>query len=123
MNNHIIEGPIVPELLKCSVSGCMQYTPSNSRLCTYHALGVATTSNPIASKYPKYYKALPVGETHIDVYMVHSLFGIDDASGAIQHASKKLLLSGVRTGNKTKRQDIQEAVDTLNRWLDMNPKT
>ena len=72
-----------------------------------------------AKKYPKYYKSV----THldeIDVYQVHNLFNIQDPSGAIQHASKKLLLSGVRTGNKTQYKDIQEARDTLNRWLEMN---
>lgn len=76
--------------------------------------------NPsMAEKYPKYYKDVSGVET-IDVYAVHDLFGIDDASGAIQHASKKLLLSGVRTGGKSKIDDVREARDTLNRWLEMN---
>jgi len=70
-------------------------------------------------KYPKYYKSVK-GVDEIDVYAVHALFGIDDCSGALQHASKKLLLSGVRTGGKTKHQDIEEARDTLNRWLAIN---
>ena len=74
----------------------------------------------MAEKYPKYYK--PVGElTEIDVYAVHHLFAIHDPSGAIQHASKKLMLSGVRTGGKSKHQDIKEARDTLTRWLELNP--
>lgn len=76
----------------------------------------------LAQQYPKYYKALPKNMTEIDVYGVHMLFNIQDPSGAIQHASKKLLLSGVRTGGKTARQDIQEARDTLNRWLQLNPE-
>lgn len=76
--------------------------------------------NPsMAEKYPKYYKDVS-GVGTIDVYAVHDLFGIDDASGAIQHASKKLLLSGVRTGGKSKVDDVREARDTLNRWLEMN---
>lgn len=75
----------------------------------------------LAQKYPKYYK--PVGQlTEIDVYAVHKLFEIEDPSGAIQHASKKLLLSGVRTGNKSKFKDILEARDTLNRWIELNPE-
>lgn len=73
----------------------------------------------IAKKYPKYYKSVAHLD-EIDVYQVHNLFNIQDPSGAIQHASKKLLLSGVRTGNKTQYKDIQEARDTLNRWLEMN---
>lgn len=79
--------------------------------------GSTSVPQTLAQKYPKYYKAIPEGMTEIDVYGVHMLFDIQDPSGAIQHASKKLLLSGVRTGNKTKYQDIMEARDTLTRWL------
>lgn len=78
-----------------------------------------TLSQSLSQRYPKYYK--PVGElTEVDVYAVHQLFSLDDVSGCIHHASKKLLLSGVRTGGKTKQQDIREARDTLNRWLELN---
>ena len=80
-----------------------------------------TQDNTIAMStlYPKYYKF--VGDlTEVDVYQVHKLFNIQDPSGAIQHASKKLLLSGVRTGGKSQFDDIREARDTLNRWLEMN---
>lgn len=73
----------------------------------------------LADKYPQYYKSVK-GMDVIDVYAVHDLFDIQDPSGAIQHASKKLLLSGVRTGGKTKYHDIKEARDTLNRWLELN---
>ena len=73
----------------------------------------------MSQKYPKYYKE--IGElTEVDVYAVHYLFDIQDPSGAIQHASKKLLLSGVRTGGKTMFKDITEARDTLTRWLELN---
>lgn len=70
-------------------------------------------------KYPKYYKDV-AGLNEIDVYQVHNLFDVQDASGCLQHASKKLLLSGVRTGGKSKHDDIREARDTLTRWLDIN---
>lgn len=74
---------------------------------------------PLSEVYPKYYKA--VGDlTEIDVYAVHHLFQIQDCSGAIQHASKKLLLSGARTGGKSAYKDIKEARDTLTRWLQLN---
>lgn len=70
-------------------------------------------------KYPQYFK--DVSEfTEVDVYAIHHLFEVDDPAGCIQHASKKLLLSGVRTGGKSKFQDIKEARDTLNRWLELN---
>lgn len=73
----------------------------------------------VATLYPKYYKNVSHLEA-VDVYRVHQLFNIQDPSGAIQHASKKLLLSGVRTGGKSQFDDIREARDTLNRWLEMN---
>lgn len=80
-----------------------------------------STKQSMSQKYPKYYK--PVGNLkEVDVYQICNLFGLEDASGAIHHAVKKLLLSGVRTGGKTKRQDIMEARDTLNRWLDIYPE-
>ena len=76
----------------------------------------------MAQKYPKYYK--PVGNlTEVDVYAIHKIFNVQDPSGAIHHASKKLLLSGVRTGGKTPYKDIQEARDTLTRWLQLNDDT
>lgn len=70
-------------------------------------------------KYPKYYKDVS-GLNEIDVYQIHNLFDVQDASGCLQHASKKLLLSGVRTGGKSKYDDIREARDTLTRWLAIN---
>lgn len=72
--------------------------------------------------YPKYYKDVSDVE-ELDVYHVHQIFNIQDPSGAIQHASKKLLLSGVRTGGKSFYDDIREARDTLNRWLEINQQT
>ena len=68
--------------------------------------------------YSKYFRDVSHLE-EMDVYAVHSVFGVDDPSGAIQHASKKLLLSGSRTGGKSKYQDIKEAHDTLTRWLEL----
>lgn len=81
-------------------------------------------ASSLSKQYPKYYKDVRMLD-ELDVYAVHQVFNIQDPSGAIQHASKKLLLSGVRTGGKSKREDIKEARDTLTRWLQidelMNP--
>jgi hypothetical protein len=77
---------------------------------------------PVSEKYAAYQKDVRKLDS-IDVYETHRLFAIDDPSGCLQHASKKLLLSGVRTGGKTKLQDIEEARDTLNRWLEMERRT
>lgn len=75
----------------------------------------------IAQKYPKYYKDVRDID-FMDVYSVHQVFGVSDPSGAIHHASKKLLLSGVRTGGKSIRSDIKEARDTLTRYLELHPE-
>lgn len=76
----------------------------------------------MSDKYPKYYKAIPAGVTEIDVYAVCNLFPVNDATGCINHARKKLLVPGTRTGGKSFRDDIREARDTLNRWLELNPE-
>lgn len=75
-------------------------------------------TSTMSSLYPDYYKSC-VGITELDVYTVHHLFNINDPSGCIQHASKKLLLSGVRTGGKSAYNDIKEARDTLTRKLQL----
>ena len=74
------------------------------------------------SPYSRYFKTVPKDVSEIDVYAVHSLFkvGESDSSGAIKHASKKLLLAGTRTGSKSLHKDITEARDSLNRWLEMH---
>ena len=73
----------------------------------------------ISEDYPEYFKDVS-HLNKIDIYTVHQLFNIQDPSGCIHHASKKLLLSGSRNGGKSKYQDIKEARDSLNRWLALN---
>lgn len=72
-------------------------------------------------KYKAYFKDVSDLD-EVDVYQVHQIFDIQDPSGCLHHASKKLLLPGVRTGGKERYQEIEEARDTLNRWLEINRK-
>ena len=72
----------------------------------------------MVKRYPKYYKDVRKLSA-IDVYAIHELFDINDPSGCIQHASKKLLLCGVRTGGKDVATEIKEARDTLTRKLQL----
>ena len=72
-----------------------------------------------AKKYDVYFKDFS-GCDEADVYQVHHNFKLVDPSGCKHHASKKILLSGVRTGGKDEYKDIEEARDTLNRWLEIN---
>lgn len=52
----------------------------------------------------------------VDVYRVLELFEVTDP--CLQHAIKKLLCAGGR-GAKDMEQDVQEAMDTLERYQDM----
>lgn len=52
----------------------------------------------------------------VDVYRVLELFNVTNP--CLQHAVKKLLCAGGR-GAKDMEQDVQEAMDTLERWQDM----
>ena len=112
----------------CVSMGCPGYSYDYHPLCDMCRKEKLLNTNPakdkssLASLYPKYHKSTE-GMDSVDVYAVHKLFNIQDPSGCIQHASKKLLLSGVRTGGKTKYDDIKEARDTLTRWLELNSPT
>lgn len=81
-----------------------------------------SSDRSMAELYPKYYKAIPPDWDTIDVYGVCKLFPVDDDSGCIRHAVKKLLVPGIRTGGKSFYDDIREARDTLNRWMQLNPE-
>lgn len=93
----------------------------NGQASQGHSVAVGENDgSSLADLYPKYHKRIPVRWKTIDVYGVHHLFGVTDPSGMVHHASKKLLLSGVRTGGKSAYDDIREARDTLNRYLELN---
>ena len=70
------------------------------------------------SKHPHYHKNVSHLDA-VDVYRVCQLFQVNDPSGAMQHAIKKLLLPGGRGGGKPTSQDVQEAIDSLTRWQEM----
>lgn len=53
----------------------------------------------------------------VDIYAVCELFEVEDASGATQHAIKKLLMAGRRGGGKAYMKDLREARDTIERKL------
>lgn len=68
------------------------------------------------NKYGKYFKDI-AKYLKLDIYRVLDLYKVTDH--AIGHAVKKLLLAGDRTGGKSLVDDVTEARDTLNRWLEM----
>lgn len=67
-------------------------------------------------KHSHYFKSVE-GLQSIDVYRVLQLFSVADP--CLQHAVKKLLVAGGRGGGKDISRDIQEAIDTLQRWQEM----
>lgn len=66
-------------------------------------------------KHSHYFKPCPFSE--VDVYRVLELFNVTNP--AIAHALKKLLVAGGRGAGKDISTDIQEAIDTLERWKEM----
>jgi hypothetical protein len=66
-------------------------------------------------KYNHYYKDISYLDG-IDIYRVLTLYEVSDP--CLQHAIKKLLCAGGR-GAKDIEQDVQEAIDSLERWKDM----
>jgi len=63
-----------------------------------------------------YFKDVSNLET-IDVYRVLELFNV--VNPCVQHAIKKLLVAGGRGAGKDMGKDIQEAIDSLQRWQGM----
>lgn len=97
----------------CKSIGCCRPTAQGSDFCqpceNHEEGGLA-----LSDKYPDQYKA--IGDiTEIDVFGVHQLFQIQDPSGCLQHASRKLLMASTPI-----YREIREARDTLTRWLQLN---
>lgn len=68
-------------------------------------------------KHNHYFK--PIADfDEMDTYLLCRVWRIEDYSGALHHALKKLLDAGKR-GNKDKLKDIGEARDSLNRYLEI----
>lgn len=72
-----------------------------------------------SKKYKHYFKDVS-NLNYIDIYRVLSLWNVTDP--CIQHAVKKLLVAGNR-GYKDVEKDIQEAIDSLERWKEMQKES
>lgn len=79
----------------------------------------AIVTTTLVDKKPHHFRSVEHLD-EVDVYAVHHLFEINDPSGAIQEASRKLLLSGLQGTGKPDFQNILEARDILTRWLELN---
>lgn len=67
-------------------------------------------------KHSHYHKDVSQYDT-IDIYVICDLY-VNDNSGCIQHAVKKLLCCGNR-GVKDNVKDLQEAIDTIQRKIEI----
>lgn len=75
----------------------------------------------LATQYPQYWRDVSQ-HTMIDIHGICHVFNVNDPSGNLQQVIKKVLLGGNRNGGKASRQDIQEAINNLNRYLELNPE-
>lgn len=108
--------------MMCAVGECMRDTRPGSITCEFHI----TFDNidkqspspvpPETRKHGHYFRSV-IGLKEIDVYRVLQLFDVTDQ--AIGHAIKKLLVAGGRGAGKDVSCDVQEALDTMNRWVEM----
>lgn len=65
--------------------------------------------------WPHYFKRVPDGVTHVDVYWVLEAWAV---SHPIGHAIKKLLCAGAR-GSKDRVKDLNEAIASIRRALEL----
>lgn len=73
--------------------------------------------NPVnTQEFPHYFKKVPSGVTHVDVYWVLDAFGV--TSQPVGHAIKKLLCAGQR-GAKGREKDLLEAIACIKRALEL----
>jgi hypothetical protein len=65
------------------------------------------------TKFPHYFAKVP-NFTHLDIYMVSEMFGLNSYQ---HHAVKKLVATGKR-GTKDQVKDLQEAIATIEAWIE-----
>jgi hypothetical protein len=75
-----------------------------------------TVRHVIRRKHAHYFKPV-AGFCEVDVYRVLRMFNVTDQ--AVGHAIKKLLVAGGRGAGKDVTRDVQEAIDTLTRWQEL----
>lgn len=113
---------VVPSISAGSIS-TREYIPSRDGTVSVPALTNGWVDNVISIKpsedkraHNHYFKDVSKLK-YIDVYRVLSLFNVTDP--CIQHAVKKLLVAGGRGAGKDVSKDIQESIDSLVRWQEM----
>lgn len=93
----------------------MCFTDGNCQKCRAELSGKFADGQ--GRKHSHYHKDVSQYDT-IDVYAVCKIFDVQDTSGCLQHAIKKLLVTGKRV-HKDRQTDIQNAIDTLTRLIEL----
>lgn len=88
---------------------------NNCQMC-HAALSGKYADGQTEQKHSHYHKDVSQYDT-IDIYVICDLY-VNDNSGCIQHAVKKLLCCGNR-GVKDNVKDLQEAIDTIQRKIEI----
>lgn len=70
-----------------------------------------------ARKIPLTDKDRERGFAVVDIYRIQRLYGMTDP--ALNHGMKKIMAPGLRKGGKSRRQDIEEAIYSLQRFLEL----
>lgn len=95
--------PVLDSITKLDVPAATLTPPS--------IFALDSEAAPPVNPYARTFKGV-----EIDVYRVLRLYGI--TSPAVQHAVKKLLRFGAGE-HKTRAEDIAEAIQSLQRWQEM----
>ena len=80
-------------------------------------LGKNGAGEPVVKRKHAHYFKPVAGFSEVDVYRVLRMFNVTDQ--AFGHAIKKLLVAGGRGAGKDVTRDVQEAIDTLIRWQEL----
>lgn len=103
---------------RCEMPGCNEEIPVGGEgapeICP-KCLAAEAESRQTPRKHAHYFKPTPFADA--DVYRVLRMFNVTDQ--ALGHALKKLLVAGGRGGGKDISRDVQEAIDTLVRWQEL----
>jgi len=105
------ENPTISQILSDYTGRRELLTPALNAHCDC----LMESHKPEPRPHSHYFKNVSHLQT-VDVYRVLELFGVTDP--CLQHAAKKILCAGGR-GAKDTKKDIQEAIDSLNRRLEM----
>ena len=109
-----------PDSLTSRISELVEIRKPEPQIESIHDVARSIEAARVAEQsertYPHYFKDVSDVDA-IDLYHVARLYDITDP--ALFHAFKKIACAGKR-GAKDQAQDVQEAIDALKRWQELN---